>query len=334
MRHHFTNIQQLAGVTLIETLFASALGAILLITLLNLYQRSVTMHAFAESRTELNETLLTVEHFLVNELQLASLSLCGKTDTTFNLVRANQTTQWLRLFAEPIQITTDDMTDNNVITVLKTGAPVPLASHDLTQSQLVLTHATTFNRGDLIVVCDNTVSVLLQITHTAGSGRFLAYEHHASVRPGNCASPFGVGGCGPEGHRFEHGALVALYQPVSIFISNSDARGSLYIRQLVTINSSNGVTTAKLRSEEIIEGIVALRAWAGVESSSGRIRLTRAPHSGQAVFLDIGLVAISTDHNADTLPHQSLHLFGEPINTELFDNTHHLLTSYEFSVTL
>ena len=39
-----------AGITLVETLLASTLGALLLIALLNLYQRGVAMHAFAESR--------------------------------------------------------------------------------------------------------------------------------------------------------------------------------------------------------------------------------------------------------------------------------------------
>ncbi len=324
-----------AGVTLIETLFASTLGALLLIALLNLYQRGIARHAFTESRAELTETLFTAEHILAEQLHLAGGLPCGRSGTRFNLIRTGQTTPWLRLFAAPVQINDGAVSGSDELTALKTGAPVPLASHDPAQMQLTLTDAAAFERGDLIVACDADVSVLLQITRTSDGGRVLGYGHNARVRPGNCASPFAVGGCGPENHRFAGDALVAPYEPVVFLIKESGARRSLYRKRLVVVNAASA-TTAKLLSEELIEGIALLRVQAGVATAPGRIRLRRDPSGAEpTALLDIGFVALARGRNADTLPGEPPHLFGEPVGAALPADvaaSNRRLTSHEFSV--
>ena len=326
-----------SGVSLLEALLASALGALLLVALLNLYQRGFTMHLFAESRAELAETLLTAEHILADELHLAGGSPCDPGDARFNLVDSGAAMPWLRLFTEPVRIADGGVSGSDELTVLKTGAPVPLAGHDPVRAEFALTHAAGFKRGGLAVVCDDSVSVLLQITRTASAGHILGYDHDARVRPGNCVSPFASAGCGPENHRFTSDALIAPYEPVVFFISDSDTRRSLYRRRLVIVNAAGSVT-ARLQSEEIIEGIALLHARAGAEDASGRVRLTRDPAGARrVVMLDVGLVAVARERNADTLPDEPLHLFGKAVGDALPGDAaaaNRLMTGHEFSVAL
>ena len=119
---------------------------------------------------------------------------------------------------QAVQITDDS------VTVLKTGVPAPLGSHDVDNTRFTLMHAAPFERGDLLVVCDDEISVLLQITRTANGKRTLATGPAAGVRPGNCDSPFAVDSCGPEGYRFNAGALVAPYRPVSFLSRHGSPR--------------------------------------------------------------------------------------------------------------
>ncbi len=320
------------GVTLVETLLAATLGALLLIALLNLYQRGVAMHTFAESRSALTETLFTTERIVADELHLAGGLPCGPGGARFNLVHTSNTTPWLRLFTEPVQITPGAVAGSDELTVLKTGEPVPLVDHDPAQARLTLTHAASFERGGLVVVCDDAVTVLLQITDDAG--RVLNYDDDARVHPGNCAAPF-TGGCGPAGHRFAGNALIAPYEPVVFFIANSGERRSLHRKRLIAGNSASG-KTARLRSEEMIENIVLLHADAGVADAGGRVRLTRNPAgAGRVIVLDVGLIATARERNADVLPHAPLHLLGEPVDALLpADATadNRLVTAHEFSV--
>ena len=324
-----TRFRRAAGITLIETLFASTLGAGLLIVLLHLYQGGMAMHALAESRAELAETTFIAERIVADELRHAGQLPCGPHGTRHNLVRAHHTTPWLRLFAEPVQLAAGGVPGSDELTVLKTGAPVAVVDHDPARAELTLTHAADFERGDLAVVCDDDVTVLLQITDDGG--RTLGYGHDARVRPGNCALPFIAGGCGPENHRFKPGALAAPYEPVVFFTRDLGTRHSLY-RKRLALRNSGGNRIASLRSEEIIEGIPLLRASVGIVDASGRVSLTRGPVStGQAVIIDVGLAAIARGNNTGGRPRAPLHLLGEPIDMIAGNR---LLSTHEFSVAL
>ncbi len=323
------------GITLIETLLASTLGALLLIALLSLYQRSLATHAFAESRSELADTLFIAERILTDELHLAGRLPCGQSGVTANLVRTHQTTPWLHLFTAPVQITASAVPGSDELIVLKTGAPVPLVDHDPARAQFTLTHAADFERGDIAVVCDNDVTVLLQITND--HGRVLGYGHNARVRPGNCASPFGGGDCGPDNHRFDKGAVVAPYEPAVFFIADTDTGRTLSRKRLVSADSSNGAA-ARLLTERMIENLILLRVYAGIADSAGRIRLTHGPlNTRQAILLDVGLAATARERNVETPPDELLHLLGEPVDALLSVNpaaVARLLTSHEFTVAL
>ena len=299
------------GITLIETLLASALGALLLAALLNLYQRGAAMHAFTENRSELNETVFTAEQILADELHLAADSPCGAGGARFNLLRGGATTPWLRLFTEPVQITAGTVSGSDRLTVLKTGAPVLVAGHDSTDREIVLTHAADFENGDLVVVCDGTVAALLQVTRTEDSGRVLKYAHY----------------------RFAENALVAPYRPVVFFIEDYGNRRALHRRQLVVSKSKDRVT-AKLRSEEMIENIELLKVRAGVADPAQQIRLTRHAAGKQVVGLDIGFAAAARHRNAEALPNTPLHLLGEPVGAWLPGADGRALTTHEFSVAL
>lgn len=310
---------------MIETLLAAALGAVILTALLTLYQRGVAGHAFAASRNALTEKIWTIDRLFADELHLTDGSFCRPDATTFNLVNHSLTETWLRAFDQPVQITDDSMT------VLKTGIPVPLESHDTDRARLTLTHAAPFERGGLLVVCDDEVSVLLQITHTANGKRTFGYAPDASVHPGNCNSPFAVDGCGPEGYRFLAGALVAPYRPVTFFIAaTGDRAPALHRRQLVITNTAGGDAIARLLSEEIAENVIALKARAGVTAAAGQIALTQNPQTGEVVLLDIGFVAGIDTGTFAMLSNKPLHLFGETVALPAGQ----LFASHELSVRL
>ena len=324
-----------AGITLVETLLASSLGAALLVALLALYQRGVAANAYAESRSELVETLFIAERVLVDELQNAGRMPCGPRGRRFNLVHTSASTPWLRLFAAPVQVAPAGVGGDEIV-VLTVGAPVPLAGHDPAESQLALTHAGEFERGDLVVVCDDAVTVLLQLTRTRDGGRVLGYDAGPRVHPGNCTSPFAVGGCGPEGHRFTDAAFVAPYRPVAFSVKASGGSRSLYRERLVVTKTKNG-TTPRMRSEEMTTGVVLLHARTGVADAAGRVRLARGPFAGRAILLDLGLAAVARERSARMLPGKALHLFGESVGALLPPDAasdEYLTADHEFSVAL
>ena len=318
------------GVTLIETLLAAALGTVILTALLALYQRGVMSHAFAASRSALTEKIFIIDRLFADELHVTGGSVCRANATAFNLVNRSSAENWLRPFDRPVQIA------DGSVTVLKTGIPTALESHDIAKAQLTLTHAAPFERGGLLVVCDNNISVLLQITRTANGKRTFGYAPDVGVQPGNCGSPFGVGGCGPEDYRFDAGALVAPYRPVSFFIATTDGRApALRRRRLVIANTANGTATARLLSEEVAENVVALKALASVAASAGGVSLTATPHADKVVSLNIGFVAGINTNTAVTLPNKPLYLFGEPVALPAGETpTKHLFASHELSVRL
>ena len=329
------NAKRTGGVTLIETLLASALGALLLVALLGLYQRALSHHAFAESRMEVAERLFTAERILSDELQFVGNLPCGQGGARFNLVHTHQTTPWLRLFEAPVQISPARRGDE--LMVLKTGLPVALVDHDLARAQFTLTHAANFERGNLVVVCDNDFTLLLQVTNDAG--RTLGYGPDTRVRPGNCAAAFTAAGCGPENHRFMQGALVAPYEPVVFFISDTGATPSLSRKRLVNTNTTHGVH-ARLFTESLIQDLVWLRVQAGIANSAtplARVLMTRRPpaHFGnrRPISLDVGLIATAQQNKLKPLPDRSLHLLGEPVGT-LPDVSQRWLDTHEFSIAL
>ncbi len=323
-----------AGITLVETLFASSLGAALLVALLALYQRGVAAHAFAESRSELAETLFIAERIVVGELQNGGRTPCGPHGRRFNLVRTSASTPWLRLFTAPVQIT-PAASGGDEIVVLKVGAPVPLAAHDPAKSRLALSHAGEFEPGDLVVVCDDDVTALLQLTRTADRGRVLGYDAGGRVHPGNCSSPFSVGGCGPEGHRFTDAAFVAPYRPVAFLVKDSGASRSLYRKRLIVANTKSGAA-ARMMSEEMTAGVVLLRAQAGVADAAGRVRLSRGAFAGRAALLDLGLAAVARRRNVSTLPDKTFYLLGERADALLpaGAGSEYPTAGHEFSVAL
>ena len=329
------------GVTLLETLFASAIGALLIVALLGLYQRGVSQYAFAENRLTLNETLVTAERIFSNALLYRGGLPCESSGAYFNLVRTHAAEAWLKLFTAPVRVgpgtASNAVADSDEVTILKTGSPVLLEDHDPVAGTLTLSHAAEFKRGGLAVVCDDDTTVLLQITDD--NGRTLGYGDDPDVRPGNCAAAFLSGGCGPENHRFGSGAVVAPYEPVVFFVARSGDRHALYRKRLI-VSSAGGGRTAKLRAEEMLDGIALMRVHAGVEDSGARVRLMRGPPSSRPTrVLDIGLVAYAREPNtrlaADILPPQPIYLLGEPVGAVLANSTlDALFAAYEFSMAL
>lgn len=319
-----------SGITLVETLLASALGAVILASLLALYQRGATGHAFAESRATLARKVFVTNYLLSDALHSVGGSICPADNATFNLIRNHRSTDWLRLFDRPVQIA------ENHVRVLGTDTPVPLESHDIDRAKFTLAQATPFDRGELFVICNDEVSVLLQVTGTLDSKRSFSYEPSTLVRPGNCNAPFSDKGCGPENYRFAPGALVAPYRPTSFFVRAGDGRTtSLHRKRLIIANTSGGIASARLLAEEVVENIVALRAVAGVKISPDRVRMTLNPQAGKVIFLDVGFVAATDARAIGATPDTNPHLFGEPValpaNVTAAD---HLLSSHEFSVRL
>lgn len=319
-----------SGITLVETLLASALGAAILVTLLALYQRGATGYAFAENRATLARKVFITNHLFADALHVSGGSSCPADNATFNLIKNHHGTDWLRLFDRPVQIS------DNSVTVLATGLPVPLKDHDVDQSRFTLAQATPLDRGDLLVICNNEISVLLQVTGTLHDKHSFSYKPSARIRPGNCNSPFADDGCGPENYHFARGALVAPYRPVSFFIAAGDGRTpSLRRRRLVITNTTGGVASARLLSEEVVENVVALRTIAGVAVSADRVRLTAYPGTEKTIFLNVGFVAAADARAAGLTPDTDPHLFGEPValpgNVTAAD---HLLASHELSVRL
>lgn len=315
------------GVSLLETLAASALAGFLAVVLVKLYQLSFTTYLQSAARLETMNTLLSSENILHRSLHLASTRLCGAGSVRQSLVHPIED---LAPFTDEINITQARSLRNgrykirgDLLTVHKTGPPHRLAGHNRPAQHFVLHEPSPFGRGDLLVVCDPQRTVLMQITGSSNDGRTLSYRFQSTVSPGNCQDAFISCQCGCD-YTFGEQAVVALYQPLILFVSPRPASKPLpanhaLFRSYLVIERSSGRFNARLHSEELVPGIVLARATVN----------NNGPHIKQ---LNYGIVIVNAYRQAAA---DTVYLFAQDVSSSLpagVDETSY--HGYEFSFSL
>lgn len=316
------------GFSLLEMLTAGALAGFLAVVLIKLYQLFFASHLQSGMRAEILNTVLTAEHVLHRSLHLASTRPCGSGGARQSLVRGlseldsfasggAHITNPKRLRSGRYSVMGD------VVTVHKTGPPHRLAEHNKPMGHFLLHEPGPFSPGDLVVVCDRQRTVLIQITGTENGGQRLVYKNQAQVLPGNCRGAFVSCPCGC-GYTFDKQAVLALYQPLILFVSprpggsRTPAEHALFRSYLVTERSANR-SAARLHSEELVAGIVF--AHAALSGSGANVKQ-----------LDYGIVMPAPRARQ---PEKAVYLFGRDVSPSLpagpDGSAYH---SYEFSFSL
>ena len=323
------------GTALFELMLALGLGTILIAAAITSYQHIIRQYQVSENQFTTLTTSMIIESIIDNDLHAAVGQPCSGATRFANIVTNGETTYWLDLFNRPLQIydgndpaaeairrhgsqSGDRVTNSDLLVALTVQMPTALTHHNIAHGYFDLLSPLAFEAGGFAVVCDQQVAVLFQITKVSNAGQRLSYVGD-NVSPGNCASRFDPDSpCATHAaYRFSSGTLVAPFRPQVLFVgvSPDPKQYSLY-RERLSLYHYGSLTKSLMRREEIIPGVVVLKA-----RSVAANNLPRG--------LDIGLL-VAGQHPANQ-PSPPKRLLGEALTT--LPNRWWLF-NHEFSVAL
>ena len=286
-------LEQASGFTLIELLVTIALSAFVITTSIALYQvvRKAQL-ANAQSLT-MTQNLVVAQRSIAAAVE-GTLASCAGAARHISLVRDN------RFWLQPKRAVAEVHRANSALPGLKkvgsspaqrhAGSDVlvlrparfpatPIVSHNLDEGAFVIQNTIGLRRGELATVCNENLAVVFQVSRVSAKKVFYT---HATILPGNCASPFRSDECG-GGHHWGSTALLARYTPSIFYIGNGRSGLALY-KQQPTVFGRGSRRRLALHTQELVAGITQLKASVnravGSESSANiALRLTIADTS-------------------------------------------------------
>ncbi len=251
-------MKQQLGFTLSELMIAMLLGLLLTGSVIGVYLSNSKTAELNTVLGELQNSARTTFDLMANDIRRSGYIGCGNASRVVNVLNAANVagSAWaiwnggIEGFEQPAPAINgvSPSPDTDAIRLMfGSGRSYTVQSHDATLSQLVLTTAHQIQSGDLLLLCDETLSSIFAASSTELSSVF----HEASAS--NCTSGLGFpllcDGAAGTGKQYAVNAMLMNFDSVSWYIATSADQQSTSLFRI----RNNGA------AEEILYGVSDLQ---------------------------------------------------------------------------
>jgi Tfp pilus assembly protein PilW len=188
-----------AGISLVETLVALALGMSLVSVAFNLYVSNRSVFQQIEAMTRLQESASIAAALLETDIRHAAGVLCRNDAPLTNLLKIDDSANYVNFanglkgyFASvgvPDQIVSGKRCAGDSLSIYSTNTSdiarvTASATQTATSYTFTVADASKFSKGDVALACDYDRAVLFQVTESGGGT--LKFDTTTSLAPGNC----------------------------------------------------------------------------------------------------------------------------------------------------
>ena len=267
-------MKQKLGLSLLELMLALAIGAVLIVGIVQTFNASKAAYRITEEFARLQENTRSSLSLIASDIRMAGLVPCGKTPISNNLINIQQDDWWGHLLQYgmraydgdisktelPVAIRHQAIKGSDVLIIYRAGNQTASVDHtSIDKQKLILKRKQSqdwLEDGSLLMVCDTLHTTLFQasdISHNNQSTITIA-STAAQVQPGNTTHEID--------HSYSQGAQVANYEPSIYFIAKSVSEdGYSLFREY--LNISKGKLTS--RREELVTGVENMQLQFGLD---------------------------------------------------------------------
>jgi type IV pilus assembly protein PilW len=267
-RKTFSAVSHSKGMSLIELLVSITIGLLVVGSAIAIFLSNKQTYVAAENVGRVQENMRIAYELMARDVREAVGTPCQKhTATLRNVVTGFDTRWWtnsspgLRIVgytgAQDFPVATfgtspgQRIAGTEAIQLLSTSnSRVEVSSANGASSQFVVnTNNHGFNPGDLVLACNYTRGVLLQVSSAASTSSTIGYG--GAAVPGNSVTGYLL----PDSDNFASGSVLAKWRPVRWYIGNSNAGSGRSLFQSTVVNNAGTLSVA---NQEVVQGVQSL----------------------------------------------------------------------------